>query len=265
MVFRRRRAADGDPDGALDESVESGSDEPEADEPSAGASGGAAASGGAGPAEPGRPDGPWDAADAPEDDTPRIDLGSLLVPAPDGVELRVDMQDQTVINATLVHGPNAMQIQAFAAPRSSGIWLEVRDEIASSIRESGGSADNADGPFGAELHARVPPPPPEQGGPPRGTPPQPMRFVGVDGPRWFLRALLSGPAATDPGQARRLLDIFRGTVVVRGGEAMPPRDLLPLRLPREAMAHHPDAQPETEPAKPTLEMPERGPEITETR
>ena len=260
MVFRRRRAADGEPDETVDESVETGTDQARSgDAPAAAATEPVTAT-------PPRPAGPWDADDAPDDDLPRIDLGALLVPAPDGVELRVDMQDQVVINATLVHGPNALQIQAFAAPRSSGIWLEVRDEIASSIRESGGSADLADGPFGAELHARVPPPPPEQGGPPRGTPPQPMRFVGVDGPRWFLRGLLSGPAATDPGQARRLLDIFRGTVVVRGSEAMPPRDLLPLRLPKEAMAQHPDAAPqEAEPAKPTLEMLERGPEITETR
>jgi hypothetical protein len=45
---------------------------------------------------------------------------------------------------------------------------------------------------------------------------------------------------------------------------MPPRDLLPLRLPKEAMAHAPDAE-ETEPVRPTLEMLERGPEITETQ
>jgi hypothetical protein len=261
MVFRRRRAADSDPQDAVEESV---AGELDATADSSGDPDESAA-----PANPSRAGGPWDSIDAPDDDVPRIDLGSLLVPTPDGVELRVDMQDQTVINATLVHGPNAMQLQAFAAPRSSGIWLEVRDEIAESIRESGGSADLADGPFGAELTARVPPPPPEQGGPPRGTPSQPMRFVGVDGPRWFLRGLLSGPAATDPGQARRLLDVFRDTVVVRGGEAMPPRDLLPLRLPKEAMAHHPDAQQadpaETEQARPTLEMLERGPEITETQ
>jgi len=257
MVFRRRKAADNDSvdavdeaADAVDESVEGGYEPGESMVPRE---------------EISRPGGPWDAADAPKDDQARIDLGSLLVPTPEGVELRVDMQDQTVINATVIHGPNAMQLQAFAAPRSAGIWLEVRDEIAESIREGGGSADPADGPFGAELHARVKPPPPDQGGPPHGTGPQPMRFIGVDGPRWFLRGLLSGPAATDPGQARRLLDVFRDTVVVRGGEAMPPRDLLPLRLPKEAMAQHPDAQGQAEPAKPTLEMLERGPEITETQ
>jgi hypothetical protein len=91
---------------------------------------------------------------------------------------------------------------------------------------------------------------------------QPTRFLGVDGPRWFLRGLLTGPAATDPQQARRLLEAFRGTVVVRGADAMAPRDMLPLRLPKEALAVGPEA---TEPARPGLEMLERGPEITETR
>ena len=251
MVFRRRRAADQDEPG--DDAVDETSDEladADAESPAPAVT-----------AEPGRPDGPWDAADAPDDGTPRIDLGAIHVPAPEGIELRVDVQDQVVINATLVHGPNAIQIQAFAAPKRTGIWLDVRDEIASSVRENGGSAELVDGPFGGELHARVPPPPPHEGGPPAGTGPQPLRFIGVDGPRWFLRGLLSGPAATDPNQARRLIDLFRGTVVHRGGEAMAPRELLPLRLPKEAMQQAP--QPEA--ARHTLDMLERGPEITETR
>jgi hypothetical protein len=254
MVFRRRRAADEDElvDDAVDELDDEATDDSGDDVGST-----------APPAESARPGGPWDAADAPEDGTPRIDLGALHVPAPEGVELRVDVQDQVVVNATLVHGPNAIQIQAFAAPKRSGIWLEVRDEIAESVRESGGSVELVDGPFGPELFARVAPPPPNQGGPPAGTPPQPLRFIGVDGPRWFLRGLLSGPAATDPNQARRLLDLFRGTIVHRGGDAMAPRELIPLRLPKEAMQHAPEPEPEA--SRRTLDMLERGPEITETR
>jgi len=240
-VFRRRRNED-DVDDAVDEA---------GDESLAGPDDS--------PAQPARPSGPWDSHDVDDDGVARLDLGSLLVPVPDGMEVRVDVQEQTVVAATLVDGNSAMQVHAFAAPRSAGIWPEVRDEIAASIREGGGSAEVTDGPFGSELRARVPAPPPDQGGPPGGGL-QPMRFIGVDGPRWFLRALLTGPAATDPAQATRLLDVFRGTVVVRGGEAMPPRDMLPLRLPKEALEH----QPEPEPARPGLEMLERGPEITET-
>ena len=50
-----------------------------------------------------------------------------------------------------------------------------------------------DGPFGTELRARVP----AEG--PAGQQPQlaPARFLGVDGPRWFLRGLVTGPAATE--------------------------------------------------------------------
>jgi len=243
-VFRRRRSADDEPEDELVDEVG------EVDTEAAPAAGAATATGG-----------PWDEADAPEDELPRIDLGALLVPVRDGMEVRVDIQDQTVVAATLVDGHSAMQIHAFAAPKSSGIWLEVRDEIADSIRQNGGSTENVDGELGPELRARVPAE--AVGQPPgAGSAQQPMRFLGVDGPRWFLRGLVTGPAATDPTQARRLLEVFRGTIVVRGTDAMAPRDMLPLRLPKDALAHQP---PEEETARPGLEMLERGPEITETR
>ena len=125
--------------------------------------------------------------------------------------------------------------------------------ILKAVRESGGEANDDSGPFGTELKARIP-----VEAPGAGPSLQPARFIGVDGPRWFLRGMLTGPAATDPVQAKRLEEIFRGTVVVRGGEAMAPRELLPLRLPREAVEH-----PPAEAASPELEIFQRGPEITE--
>jgi len=200
-----------------------------------------------------RPEGPWDVTDAPELDAPRLDLGAVQVPVADGMEVRVDVQDELVVAATMVDGHSMLQIHAFAAPRSSGLWDEVRDEIAGSLRESGGEATDDHGPFGTELKARIP-----VEAPGAGPSLQPARFIGVDGPRWFLRGMMTGPAATDPVQAKRLEEIFRGTVVVRGGEAMAPRELLPLRLPREAVEH-----PPAEPASPELEIFQRGPEITE--
>lgn len=215
---------------------------------------------------PARPAGPFDVDDV-DDDRERLDLGSLRVPVPEGCEVRVDVQEEQVVAATIVDGRSALQIHAFAAPRSSGIWDEVRQEIADSLRSSGGSAEESDGPFGRELKARIPVPDSSGGQ-------QPARFLGVDGPRWFLRGLFTGAASTDPQQARALEEAFRNVVVVRGGDAMAPRELLPLKLPREAMQHlgnHPGELPddtggaEAEPAKPTLEMLERGPEITETR
>jgi hypothetical protein len=65
---------------------------------------------------------------------------------------------------------------------------------------------------------------------------RPARFLGVDGPRWFLRGMMSGPAAADPAAAATLEEAFRGIVVVRGSQPMPVREPLTLTLPPEAAA-----------------------------
>ena len=205
-----------------------------------------------------RPRGPWDAEDAPDDELQRIDLGSLLIPVPDGTEVRVDVSPEgDVVAATLVQGESTMQVNAFAAPRRTGIWAEVRAEIAEALNGGGGKAEEARGAYGPELRAQVPAEVPGQ-----GVQLAPARFLGVDGPRWFLRALIAGPAATDPAAGSRLEAVLRDVVVVRGSEAMAVRDPLPLRLPSD-ISEAAAAAAEDEAAG--LEMPERGPEITETR
>ena len=209
--------------------------------------------------------GPYDVGDAPNDEIPRIDLGSLRVPMVDGVEVRLDMDEATgePTQLVLADGDSMMQLGVFAAPRSNGIWAEIRTEIADSLQGTGGTAEEIAGPFGTELVASVP-----TGDP--GVPFAPARFVGVDRPRWFLRGLLSGPAAIDGAAAERLVFALRGTIVVRGSDAMPIRDPLPLRLPPEAVAMAQEqiaqqlAEAEASPA-PTLEQLDPGPTITETR
>ena len=238
-MFRRRRGEPDEP--PADEAVADEAENTADDQPAAA------------PAAPVRPDGPWDHTDAPEDGLHRVDLGAMHVPLSDGMELRLDVQDEVIVSATIVDGHNMMQVQVFAAPRSSGIWADVRNEIAASLRGNGGEAEEHDGPFGPELRARIPADVPGQG---RSL--QPARFLGVDGPRWFLRGMVTGPASTDPVQGKRLEESFRGTVVHRGGEAMAPRELLPLRLPRDAVE-----QPPAPPDRTKLEIFERGPEITE--
>ncbi|GEM_PF-51647 len=158
----------------------------------------------------------------------RLDLGALWLTGLPGMELRVEVEEESesLVGVTAVLGESAVQLQAFAAPRSEGIWDEIRTEIAASITSQGGTADKTSGPLGAELQARMP-----GQGPDGRTVFSPVRFVGVDGPRWFLRAVLSGAAAIDEDAASALLDVVRATVVVRGDEAMAPRELLPLKLP----------------------------------
>ncbi|MFC7488495.1 DUF3710 domain-containing protein [Knoellia sp. CPCC 206453] len=212
-----------------------------------------------------RSSGPFDATEVDDDDG-RLDLGSLRVSGAEGMELRleIDQEQQHVIAATAVIGESALQLQAFAAPRSGGLWAQIRSEIAVAIETQGGTADLEYTEFGTELRTRMP-----SAGPDGRTVFAPARFIGVDGPRWFLRGVISGRGAIDEASAAPLLDIFRETVVVRGSDPMAPRELLPLALPQEEAAPMPAAPDgETAPEATStddLNPFERGPEITEVR
>jgi len=194
----------------------------------------------------------------------RLDLGALWLTGVPGIELHLEVEEgsQNVVGVTAALGESVVQLQAFAAPRSEGVWDDIRTEIAASITGAGGTADKTSGPLGAELRAQMP-----GQGPDGRTVFSPVRFVGVDGPRWFLRAVLSGRAAIDEDAASALLDMVRATVVVRGDEAMAPRELLPLKLPDQPDPAGQDmAEEDAVKAVPSLDdlTPfERGPEITE--
>ena len=184
-------------------------------------------------------DGPWDEADAPDDGVQRIDLGSMRLPVIPGMELRVDVnQQQKVVGATLRSGESTLSVAAFAAPRAAGIWDDVRADLATSASGQGASLKEVEGPFGTELRGTVTvPPPQQQPGAAVGRPVRrPARFLGVDGPRWFLRGMLSGPAVDEPDGAAALEDAFRSIVVVRGAEPMPVREQLPMTLPPQLAA-----------------------------
>jgi hypothetical protein len=197
-----------------------------------------------------RADGPYDESEAPETSLARLDLGGLRIPGFPDVEIRLEVDEESgnVVSVSAVLDEAAVQIQAFAAPRTEGIWREVRVELAEGIRSAGGSARDVDGPFGRELHAKVP----FDG--PQGRGLQDARFVGVDGPRWFLRGVFSGTASRPGGQAV-LENLFRGCVVVRGGAPLAPKGPIPLSLPGD-IEDSPEVRPPLEPFA-------RGPEITE--
>jgi hypothetical protein len=173
--------------------------------------------------------GPYDAGAAPDDRVSRLDLGSLRIPVVDGVEIRVQADASGVIQQVLlVHGDSALQLSAFAAPRSEPIWDEARAEIRKSLFNEGVAAEEVDGEYGVELRARV--------RAAEGL--TDLRFVGVDGPRWLVRAVYQGSAAVDPASADQLVRCLDGLVVDRGVEAMPVLEALPLRLPKELAEQH---------------------------
>lgn len=192
-----------------------------------------------------------------------IDLGGLMVKSNPGLNLRLeaDQKTQQVIAVTLQLGEGTLQVQAFAAPKSRGIWDEIRKELSESVRRQGGQVDINDGPFGRQLISRVPAELPDGR---KGF--RIARFVGVDGPRWFVRGVFSGKAVLPGESATALEEVFRSIVVNRGSDPMPPRDLLPMRVPQsiqDAAAAQAAAAAAQAEKKPTLEVPRRGPEITE--
>jgi Protein of unknown function (DUF3710) len=179
--------------------------------------------------------GPWDDTDAPDDGLQRVDLGALRVPVVPGMELRLEVgPEQQIVGATLVLGDSTLSVAAFAAPRAGGVWDDVRAELARTASGQGGSLKEVDGPFGPELAGTVAA---MTQAAENSAPTQvrlPARFLGVDGPRWFLRGTVLGPAGTGGEAARGVDEAFRSVVVVRGNEPMPVREPLPLVLPAQA-------------------------------
>jgi len=243
----RRRGRDAEPDDGFDES---------ADDVYQDAPGGARRA----PEEgSGRENGPWDATELDDPHEGRIDFGGLLVPAAGNI--RVEMTEQGQLVAIRIElGQSALQVNAFAAPRSEGIWTDVCDEIAVEITKQGGIVDRGIGQLGPELRARVPVRLPDGN---QGI--QVMRFVGADGPRWFLRGVVYGLGAVQPDAAAAVDQVFRDIVVVRGTEAMAPRDPIPMEMPKNAQPAEPAPAEEASPYSGGLNPFDRGPEITEVR
>ncbi len=247
-VFRRRRREDDDA------AERSGDDEAQA-------AGGPEEAAPEQPEAPARPDGPWDSSERPDTEG-YIDLGGLRLTGRDGMELRLEVDEATgtVNGVAVVIAGSAVLLHAYAAPRTEGIWDEIRAEIATGVTRQGGTADEVPGPFGRELLVRIP----VRSADGR-TGHQAQRFVGVDGPRWFLRAVIQGPAVHDEQAAEVLESVVRDVVVVRGGEAMAPREVLPLRLPQALADEAAEAAETAEETRPPLDPFRRGPEITEIR
>ncbi|WP_378146610.1 DUF3710 domain-containing protein [Cnuibacter sp. UC19_7] len=182
-------------------------------------------------------EGPFDAEEA-NPARPYVDLGGIKILPREGLHLRLEVEEGTnrVVAIGLDYAGSTLQVQAFAAPRTTGLWHEIREQIEDQILKQGGTSTLQNGPFGPELLAAVPATAPD------GTPAaRRARFVGVDGPRWLLRGVIAGKAIEDAAAKAAVEDLFRSVVVVRGGNPMPPRDLIPLTIPQTAAGQGPAA------------------------
>lgn len=170
--------------------------------------------------------GPFDFAEVPAM-RPYVDLGGIKIAPREGLQMRleVDERAQRVVAVSLEYAESLLQVQAFSAPKSSGMWNQIRRDLTTQLESQGAEVSEEAGVLGQEIVTATPVPA-EQGGGTRAA-----RFIGVDGPRWILRGILMGKAAVDAAAREQLIELFREIVVVRGDLPMPPGDLLPLKVP----------------------------------
>ena len=90
------------------------------------------------PADAPRKDAPDDrASSGPFDESeanpvrPYIDLGGIKILPREGLNLRLEVEEQTkrIVAVGLDYADSTLQVQPFAAPRSAGLWAETREQI----------------------------------------------------------------------------------------------------------------------------------------
>lgn len=174
--------------------------------------------------------GPYDVAQIP-DDIDRVDLGAILVAPVEGCDLRLQVNEKTnEIGAVLLAGEDgAIEFQAFSAPRSGGLWDQVRPQIAEDVARRGGTVTERESRFGTELLCSVPV---DRGN--ANSDVQLSRIVGIDGPRWMLRATFLGRPAIEPDDSKNWEHALSLVAVRRGDQAMPLAAQLPFVMPPQA-------------------------------
>lgn len=173
-----------------------------------------------------RAEGPWDSSEkSPDGDPNYLDLGSLMVRGRPGFNLQMPTDDDagTIGSVVLVTEESGLELRAFADARSGGLWHDVRGDLELEAIRLEGECESVDGPFGPELRIRIPVTTEdgEEGF-------QPSRIVGIEGPRWMLRATFLGKDALEPDDEGLLMQALRDVIVVRGDEPRAPREALPI-------------------------------------
>ncbi|HEX4248559.1 MAG TPA: DUF3710 domain-containing protein, partial [Pseudonocardia sp.] len=147
-----------------------------------------------------------------------LDFGSLRVPMPARAQLQVEHGSGELLRAVHVLVPaGRVSLSALAAPRSSPLWRDLADEIAQSLAKDGARVWAEWGSWGREVLA--------------GSKGALSRFIGVDGPRWMLYGVATGPADDADELVETLREMIKKTVVTRGPDPLPVKTVLPLRLP----------------------------------
>jgi hypothetical protein len=182
--------------------------------------------------KPRRPNGPWDVSELdgsrPSHTAPRLDLGGMRIRPGAGmqVQMQVDQSSGKATSVLLVADNAALQLMATAAGKTKPLWPQTRRAVKADADRKRGTTQEGKGPWGPVLRMSIPATTSDG-----KTGVQPSVVLGIDGPRWMLRATMLGRAAVDQEQMNRMMAIVQDTVVVRGDAPMAPGELIELTPP----------------------------------
>jgi hypothetical protein len=167
------------------------------------------------------------------DTSSMLDLGALFLPNIPGLEVHLDLDPRSGVgrSVSLHLNMTIAEVQVFAAATNEDLWASMRDAIVSGLREQKVDCTVEMGQFGTEIHAVMPTV--DLDG---NAHVQPVRFVGVRGPRWLIRAVISGDGALpnanpDPIADSGINEVISKLVINRGEDPLPPGERLALRSP----------------------------------
>lgn len=203
--------------------------------------------------------GPYDISDPNIPEGKYLDLGALKILGKPNLSMRLTPSPdaKNIVDLSFSYGSSSLQLTLLASPRRVKFWPELRKDILSSQKKS----HEEEGVFGEEVYfmTKV-----------REGVEIPTRIVGVDGPRWMLRGIFTGPAAQSGGEKDFLDDFFSTLVADRGAEPLAPGDPVPLIFPPQLLPQNTESGQGPEMVDVTTkqsvqETLQRGPMFTELR
>jgi len=176
-------------------------------------------------------DGPWDVDAAPEGQK-FLDFGPLKLPSLAGLKVRMEIDpDRREIGAVTVRVAGcALQLQVITAARGVGQWTDTRQALIANLKQRPGHQQVVEGHFGAEVIGVL------TGRTPEGVlVDATMRFQGLEGDRWMIRAVSSGQTVTQDRTVARVNAFLSRCAVDVRDSAEPAGTVLPLTDPPGGM------------------------------
>jgi len=158
-----------------------------------------------------------------------LDLGAIKVPMLEGLEISLNIDQDTMrgISVALIYGASMADVQVFARAKDELLWPGTRDGLVAGLSEQGVASEVSIGRFGSEVQCTMPAT--DFDG---NNIMQSVRFIGIDGDRWFLRIAVSGSATVDEREIATFDQLIAGLEVVRGDDAMSPGEPLEFTVPQ---------------------------------